>query len=173
MEVEMGHPMSIGASQLRVPETHAAFASWVEPHLHVLSAVASREVGLHDAPDMVQEALIRAWRRRETYRQDLGEPRTWLVAIVLDQCRRHRRRQRWQLAQRSVDLPVFTNDDHRLDIERAVRKLPSRQRQVVVLHYLGDLAIPQVAVILGIAPSSVKSHLHAARKTLRSALEAS
>ena len=52
----------------------------------------------------------------------------------------------------------------------AVRALPDRQAQTVALHYLEDRPIDEIAVILEIAPSTVKVHLHRARQTLAETL---
>lgn len=49
------------------------FSDWVAPHAVVLHAVAIRQAGLHAADDLVQDALVRAWRRRSTYRTDRGQ----------------------------------------------------------------------------------------------------
>ncbi len=48
----------------------------------------------------------------------------------------------------------------------AVRRLPRVQREVVVLHYQSDLAVAEIAEILGIRDGTVKSRLHYARKAL-------
>ena len=48
----------------------------------------------------------------------------------------------------------------------AVRRLPTRQRDCVVLFYFLDLATPEIATILGVSRGSVKTHLHRARTTL-------
>lgn len=148
-----------------VPDGPAEFADWVGPHLDLMTAVAQREVGDADRDDVVQNALVRAWQRRSTYRPDRGTARVWLLAILLDQARRHRGRRR---PDPIVDEPdVLDPPDGRLDVERVVRRLPARQRQVVVLHYLADLSVADVAQVLGISVGSVKSHLHDARRTLR------
>ena len=52
----------------------------------------------------------------------------------------------------------------------AVRRLPSRQAQVVALHYLEDRSLADVAAVLGLAEGTVKAHLHRARRTLADAL---
>ena len=152
---------------------------WVGPHLSVMRRVAVREVGSADADDVVQESLIRAWRRRETFDPQRGTVRTWLLAIVLDRAGRSRR----QFARRRIneltDEPTGTErgrvtdaDGRRLDIEAAVRRLAPRQRQVVVLHYLADLSVDDVGVVLGISSGSVKTHLRLARTRLIAELEA-
>jgi RNA polymerase sigma-70 factor, ECF subfamily len=140
----------------------------------VLAVVAAREVGAVDAEDVVQDALVRAWRRRETFDPDRGSVRAWLLAVLLDQARRHRVRL-WSARPRLVVDATVTDDPagHRLDVEHAVRNLPSRQRQVVTLHYLADLPVAEVAGVLAISESTVKSELFDARARLRKVLERS
>ena len=154
----------------------AEFAAWVWPHLPALTAVATHQVGRNDAADVVQEALVRAWRRWSTYRSDRGTPRGWLLAILGDQLRRYRTRLRPRgevfVADDSVAWPATSDEPGaRLDLERAVRRLPKRQQQVVVLFYLADLGVQEVSALLGISDGSVKSHLSAARDALRTTLE--
>jgi len=171
------------------PDDAQGFASWVGPHLTVLNAVAGRLVSpAADADDVVQEALIRAWRRRSTFDADRGTARAWLLAILVDRARRHRVRGRVvELSCGVDDADSFARPDSidlgtdpgrgievmRLDVERAVVSLPRRQREVITLHYLADLPVADVAVVLGISVGSVKSHLFDARAALRSRLEES
>jgi RNA polymerase sigma factor (sigma-70 family) len=158
------------ARQRAVPAGADDFAEWVRPHLPVLRALADRQVGPAAGADIVQEALLRAWRRRSTFDPDRGTPRAWLVGILLDQARRHRvRRPRPMPHVAETDTAAPGAD--RLDVERAVSRLPRRQRQAVTLHYLADLSVAEVAAVLGIAESSVKTHLGAARVALREGLE--
>lgn len=157
-----------------IPTTADGFANWVSPHLAALAALAERQVGAAAAADVLQETLLRAWRRRETFRPDRGTVRSWLVAILLDQARRHRTRWRWTSSTSqppASGLAGPTGD--RVDLERAIARLSRRQRQVVTLHYLADLAVAEVAVALGISESSVKAHLVAARAGLKTLLEES
>lgn len=59
------------------------------------------------------------------------------------------------------------------DLARAIAGLSRRQREVITLHYLADLSVDEVGMVLAIAPGSVKSHLFDARRALRIALETS
>ena len=52
----------------------------------------------------------------------------------------------------------------------ALRRLPARQRETVVLHYLLDMSVAQVARATGVAEGTVKTQLHRARETLRAAM---
>ena len=54
----------------------------------------------------------------------------------------------------------------------AIRRLPERQRDCVVLHYFCELSDVEVASVLGVSSGSVKTHLHRARTTLAHELEA-
>lgn len=151
--------------------TPADFAAWVRPHLSVLGALAHRQVGPADADDLVQTVLERAWLRRETYREDRGSVRGWLVAILLDRARRHRTRHRpfWPLNR--ADEPGPENHAASDRVDDAVAQLPKRQRQVVTLFYLADLPVAEVAILLSIAEGTVKSQLSDARAALRRILE--
>jgi RNA polymerase sigma factor (sigma-70 family) len=172
--VTMGAEESmLRSTPLALTDQDVDFATWVGPHTAVLAAVAIREVGSAAAEDVVQDALVRAWRRRSTYRADRGSVRSWLVAVLLDQARRHRTRR--------PSLPVVVDPAQqlsagtaeRLTLEAAIATLPRRQRQVVTLHYLADLPVTEIATLLDIATGSVKSALHDARSALRRQLEES
>jgi RNA polymerase sigma-70 factor (ECF subfamily) len=139
------------------------FDEWVAPHLAVLAALAARRVGPADADDVVQETLVRAWRRRATFRPEQGTARAWLVGILLDRARRHRTRTRpAELIDRppdhdpAPDAPQALMIGH-LDLERAIAALPQRQREVIWLHYLADLPVAEIAMVLGISTGSVKT----------------
>ncbi|MTD12814.1 sigma-70 family RNA polymerase sigma factor [Nakamurella sp. YIM 132087] len=150
----------------RAPTT---FDAWVAPHLAVLSAIAVREVGEHDADDLVQETLLRGWQQQDKFDSARGSSRAFLASILYDRARRHRTRRRPDPELEVTHVgPV---DPEHLDLERAVGTLPRRQRQVVTLHYMAGLPIAEIAVALSISVGSVKSHLFDARTALRTALE--
>lgn len=142
------------------------FDAWVRPHLAVLHRYAARLVGPADADDVVQEALVRAWRRRSTYDERRGAPLPWLVAIVRDRGTRHRSRRRDHLELVAADGPVTARDPD-LDLERAIRALPTRQREAVDLYYFVDLDVAAIAEVMGCAPGTVRATLHQARAALR------
>jgi RNA polymerase sigma-70 factor (ECF subfamily) len=58
-----------------------------------------------------------------------------------------------------------------VDVLAALRSLPERQRQAVVLHYLTDCPVATVAEVMGVSEGAVKAHLFKARAALRSGLE--
>jgi RNA polymerase sigma-70 factor (ECF subfamily) len=157
------------------PPSGHEFDALVAPHAVVLTAIAARLVGADDASDVVQEALLRAWRRWSTFDATKGTLRAWLAAIVVDRARRHRRglaRGRISSGAEVPDGPALETDHtQRLVIETVVRALPRRQREVVVLFYLADLSVEQTALAMSLRSGSVKAHLAAARAKLKAALE--
>ena len=71
----------------------------------------------------------------------------------------------------AADADVVRRDDQRR-VADAVRSLPHRQRDCIVLRFYEDLSDTEIAEALGISPGSVKTHLHRARATLADLLEA-
>src|SRR3954471_4598664 len=82
-----------------------AFGDWVRPHLPAMTRVAAAFVTSDAVDDVVQEALLRAWKRSETFDPARGTPQAWLVGITANQAVRHRTRfRRLLVPHRSPDL---------------------------------------------------------------------
>ena len=161
----------------QIPDSSAAFAEWVSPHVAVLARLAARLASDFDRDDVVQEALLRAWKKRFQYDSMRGSLRTWLLAITADQARRSRRRARPTsvLAEATSVLADLTvpgrSLDERLDIEEAVSRLPPRQRLAVNCYYFVDLSIAETAAVMRCSPGTVKSTLADARHRLKDLLD--
>ena len=148
------------------------FSDWVAPHLRAMGFLASRLAGESERDDVVQEALARAWRKWHTFDPARGSPRVWLLAIVADRAGRARRRRRFSVPLDERELPSIGPDDGtRLDLERAIAKLPRRMRMTVDCVYFVGLTISETAGVLGVTDGTVKSTLADARARLRSSLE--
>jgi RNA polymerase sigma-70 factor (ECF subfamily) len=126
------------------------------------------------ARDAAQEALSRAYRDWSTV-QRMDHPAAWvrrvLVNLLTDEGRRDRHRER--TATPSATDRAWHEDTPPSDspLLAAIRQLPIRQRTAVVLHYLDDLPVEQVAEAMGVAVGTVKATLHQARTTLARDLE--
>ena len=127
-----------------------------------------------DAEDLVQDAYADAHRRWSTVGA-LDDPAAWVRRAVMN-----RSRSRWRrlgrevrslsrLAGRSAD---WHDAEEPADTEfwKAVGALPKQQARVVVLFYVDDLAVDQIAAVLGCSAGSVKTHLSRARAALHHTL---
>lgn len=121
------------------------------------------------AEDAAIEASYRA-AVRWTRIRDFATPWTIRVAanLAIDGSVRGRRRSRAGAPGPRATDPV--DPEIRVDLVDALRRLPVRQREVVVLRYLADLSERDTAALLGIAPGSVKSHASRGLAALRAQL---
>jgi RNA polymerase sigma-70 factor (ECF subfamily) len=142
-------------------EFYAATFGSLTAQLHAFTA------DLTEAQDLVQEAFCRAYPRWSTVSK-YDDPAAWLRRVAwnlaVSRWRQVKRliHHRHDLVRPDVDGPSGLH----LDLLRALQTLPHRQRQAVVLHYLGDLSIADIAETCGAAEGTVKSWLHRARATL-------
>ncbi len=120
-----------------------------------------------EAEDIAQESLARAlvrWRKVEPY----AVPWVSRVAanLSIDRARKDRRTSSSAAEQGRPDPDAA----ERLDLVKALRALPRRQRDVVVLRYLMDQSEESVAGVLGVSVGSVKTHASRGLAALRLAL---
>jgi RNA polymerase sigma-70 factor (ECF subfamily) len=154
----------------------AAFADIVERHQAPMARLAARLLGWpSDVDDVVQDVFTAAWRALPRFRGD-SSVETWLTRITINACRKHRRRrflQRMLLRRRPAGKPptVASHADSNIVVRRAVSDLPTALREVVVLHYLQEMEVPQVAAALGISANVVYVRLHRARQKLAPVLK--
>jgi len=125
-----------------------AFAQLVSPLLPVAYRIA---VGMlmtrDDAMDAVQEATVRAWQKIANVTPGLPFG-PWYLGIVTRECR-HAARFRWRFM-------AAAGDD-----------IPPTQRQVVLLHFYGDLTLEQVSLATRTPVGTVKSRLNRALARLK------
>ena len=154
----------------RAPASADGFAEWVQPHLAAMRRLAARLAPDVDADDAVQEALLRAWRKRGQFDPRRGTPAAWLLAIAADQARQARRRRRPAAHLADVSARVRSTDDL-VDVEFAVASLAPRQRLAVDCFYFAGLSVIETAAVMGCSEGTVKSTLSDARDRLRPLLE--
>jgi RNA polymerase sigma-70 factor, ECF subfamily len=122
---------------------------------------------LDAAHDLVQEAFCRALARWSTLAR-YDDPVAWVrrVAFNLAKSRWQRARTALKyLRQQRVEHVGGPNPD-RVAVVAALAKLPAGQRRAVVLHYLADLSVAEIAEQEGVAVGTVKSWLHRGRAAL-------
>jgi RNA polymerase sigma factor (sigma-70 family) len=125
------------------------------------------------AEDAVQEALARAWERSERGER-IESLAAWVTRVAVNLVRSGfrramaERRARERLAGRGA--PAERDPAVAVEMDRALRALPRRQREMVVLRYYLDLDVREISTVLGVHEGTVKTSLHRARRTLASAL---
>jgi RNA polymerase sigma-70 factor (ECF subfamily) len=158
------------------------FDEVVVPHLDAAYRLARWLIANeHDAEDVVQEACLRALRYFRTFSG--GNSRAWFLRIVRNTC------YGWHSRGRQLVTDVFDEEQHSgtrptVDpetltlqaanaalIERTLRELPARFRELLVLRELEGLSYQELADVLGIPIGSVMSGLSRARQAFRRALE--
>lgn len=161
-----------------------AFNELVRSTYRDIYALAYRLTGNpDDASDVVQDAYVRAYRAIRRFRGDSSFS-TWMYRITSNCASTHlsrRSRQRTEELSDDVliaDLRPEQDPSLRAEaavlrhhIDRAIRALPDRLRQVVVLRDLHDLSHSEIAAELGITTSAAKVRLHRARQRLRTVLQ--
>ena len=161
---------SVQDAETRAPESTEAFADWVRPHLPTMARLAARLAPDADRDDVVQEAMVRAWRKRQQFDPERGSPSAWLLAITADQARHARRRRRPTLLLGELVSRVRSTED-RVDVEHAVAGLPTRQRLAVECFYFVGLSVVETAAVMRCSEGTVKSTLSDARHRLKPLLE--
>lgn len=142
-------------------------ASW-DP---CLKAVAASTGDVLLAEDQVAEAFARAWVSwRKVSRHPA--PRAWVVRTALNAGASRWRRRARELPLADHDLAAPNRPNGGLDavLLTALRRLPARQREVLVLRVFLDLDIETTARQLAIAPGTVRAHLSRAVTALRNEL---
>jgi RNA polymerase sigma-70 factor (sigma-E family) len=131
------------------------------------------------AEDLVQEAFVRLYRSAARIR-DQGKAASYLRSIVLNLARDHNRRGLMSLRHQESLTPEASSeapedralvDAEQARVVEALRSLPTRQRDCVVLRFYLDLSGPEIAETLGISPDSVKTHWRRGLSSLRALLE--
>lgn len=161
-------------------DAEPAIRSLYESHGPALYRYARGKLGdARDAEDVVQEALVRAWRHAATFDPERGNERAWLFGITRNLIAdRHRpRRLRLVPYDGAIDLRQGEPDPE-LDrvveaslVADALANLSPEHRQVIVSAYYRGSSTSQIAEDLGIPQGTVKSRLFYGLRALRLGLE--
>lgn len=121
-----------------------------------------------DCADAVQEALARAWQRRDTLRSARAF-RGWLVQILSNVCKDMlRRRQRQSAVPLEGDiLDTLASDTSEQSMDEALQTLTPEQRTIMVLYYVEGYKVRDIAGMLDLSVSTVKTRMMHARGHLR------
>lgn len=132
------------------------------------------------AEDILQEVFLRLHAYSASVKPELPLA-PWLYRVTINLCYTWFARRRWMAPldeflekligpARHRPEPAAEQRDARALMERAIAALPFNQRVVVILHYLNDLSLQEIAEIVNCPVGTVKSRLYYARESLRQQL---
>jgi RNA polymerase sigma-70 factor (ECF subfamily) len=128
------------------------------------------------ALDVLQEVWIRAFRGIRKLK-DPGSLRSWLYSIThgiaVDRIRKNYSREQAEKVQfEELDEaaePSFAQEDAAA-IHRALSQIGLRHREVLVLHFLEDLSLAEIAAVVGCSEGTVRSRIHYAKRAMKEIL---
>ena len=156
------------------------FAPLVTPHTATMTRMAAALVGIPDAEDAAQEALMRAWRAWPGLRE-ADSTRAWLMQITVNVCRtwRARRQNHGELDYLDTMIPAegvasitLGASDHitALDLRQALLTLSADLRQIIALRFYIGMDSTEIGELLSESPATVRTRLRRAIIQLRRAL---
>jgi RNA polymerase sigma-70 factor (ECF subfamily) len=148
------------------------FDAWYRAeHPSVLAALTVAAGDVDRASDAVDEAFARAYERWDRV-GEMDSPAGWTYRTALNVLRRRGRRAALE-ARLLRRTPLEDNGapaDWSPEVWAALRQLPPRERVAMALRYVADLTTDEIATAMRVAPGTVGSTLHAARRRLAIAL---
>jgi RNA polymerase sigma-70 factor (ECF subfamily) len=142
--------------------------------LYRYAAWLCRDPGI--AEEVVQEALLRAWKSLDALRED-GAAKSWLLTIVRRENARYFERKRLEtvdidnLTPSQSAMLAETEDPNVADMRQAMYQLEDDYREPLVLQVLMGHSTKEIAALIGIKPGAVLTRLHRARIKLKDAVE--
>jgi RNA polymerase sigma-70 factor (ECF subfamily) len=146
----------------------------------LIGLIASWGAPWGDAIEIAQDSFSEAWLKRESCRADWREPEVfgrWLRGVALNRYRnwsRSRRRRQLRIATlpaaelAATEAPADAESSEHLDaLRRAIERLPAKQRQVVLMHYLEETSVDEIAALLSVTAKTIEGQLYQARRTLQ------
>ena len=121
-----------------------------------------------DCEDAVQEALLRAWVKRDTLRQE-AYFESWLIRILINQCKTFYRRRLPEPAELTED--ISQPEQEASPLLEALMALPLKMRVPLELHYIEGYSVAEAAHILRLPEGTVKWRLSRGRELLRESLK--
>ncbi len=158
----------VGGNQKR--DRFQALCETLRPDLLRFAFWLSRDRAL--AEDVVQETLLRAWKSRDSLK-DEGAAKPWLLTIIRREYARTFERKRFvtvdvdELIAREEPMLAAAEDQELAELRAAIFKLPEDYREPLVLQVLMGLSTAEIAAELNLTGAAVLTRLFRARKQLR------
>ena len=167
-----------GPVPIETSDDRTTFESLYRTHAKRIYSLAYRFTGnAADAEELLQDIFLLAYRKLDSFRREAALS-TWLHRLAVNRCLDHVRSRAARQGAATVPLATDTAPPARaaagpitrMDLERAIARLPDGCRMAFVLHDVEGYEHQEVAAQLGIATGTSKSQVHKARRRLRGIL---
>ncbi len=149
----------------------------------LIGLIASWGAPWDHAAEIAEESFCEAWLNREACRGGWNHPDMfgrWLRGVALNRYRvwaRDRSRRRVRFVSDSSEIldrttaPIAPSTENLDALRGAIERLPDKLRQVVLMHYLEETSVKQVADLLSVTVKTIEGRLYQARRELRRLLD--
>ena len=161
---------------------HYAFNLLVRKYQKRVYALVRKMVIDHDdADDLTQDVFIKVWNNLDKFRAD-SQLFTWIYRIASNECLSFLRKKRsrfflpihdisHELENKLDDTPYFSGDEIAKKLQKALLKLPDKQRIVFNMKYFEEMSYAQMSEILGTSIGALKASYHHAVKKIEEQLQ--
>jgi RNA polymerase sigma factor (sigma-70 family) len=168
--------------ELTLAGRQECFSALMDRHLdYVRRRIHGLVPDSSDADDVAQEAQLKVWMNLSSYRSEASF-RTWMVRIAINEAlqwrRKAKRRHYWNSEEldglaASTESPfqTYAREEAANAVRRAIHRLPSKFRQIVVLRDVSGLSTKEAARSLNSTPQLIKTRLFRARRMLANSLQ--
>ncbi|EMR06460.1 RNA polymerase sigma factor CnrH [Bhargavaea cecembensis DSE10] len=159
------------------------FDSLVRQHADELKRIAY--IYVHDraeCEDIVQEVFISCYKNLGNFRQE-SEYKTWLIRITINKCKDHHRKWSFRNLVYKPVIGLFKTGPsaeeklmgrhHSQEMIGRISALPAKYKEILILYYYQDMDVSEIAEVLELNVSTVKTRLQRGRESLKRSLERS
>ena len=140
-------------------------------------------IGHEDTDDVLQNVFVKIWKGIREFRNE-SQLYTWMYRVATNESLnflQEKRRKTYGNSERITNFlenqlesdPWFSGDEIQYELQKAVLKLPERQRVIFNMKYYDDMKYDDMAVVLGVAVGTLKATYHVAVKKIEESLKVS
>ncbi len=129
-----------------------------------------------DADDLTQEVFVKVWQKLDTFRQD-SQLYTWLYRIATNECLNFLKKKKrkfflplndvnQELTEKIDNSPAISGDEIQRALQKALLKLPEKQRLVFNMKYFDEMPYKDISEVLGTSVGALKASYHIAVKKI-------
>ena len=147
-------------------ETFASRVSAMETRLYRMASAYLH--GEHDRLDAISDAILKAWQKQYTLKNE-AYFETWLTRILIRECIDAQRKQKRMIPTEQIPdrMDESTGGDAGYQLRWALNELPEKFRLPLLLHYMENYGVDEIARILSISRGAVCSRLARGREKLK------